>query len=162
MLAALLACSAPDNAPAPPDRDEPEASPSVIAGTVTGALVGRTDVVVAAIDASAYRFGDAIDVSTLVSWDAATGAFRIELDPAAPITDLYAKAFVAAWVDLDADGRYDARTEALCDQPADGSPVVYLTLLEGAGWALGIRREHEGEVGLHYAPTLDGDACSTH
>jgi len=164
-LVVLLACAPAEKgaADAPTDTDTVAATDPayVFSGRVTGAALGTDDLVIAAIDASNYRFGDAPDFSTVTAWDAGTGAFTLTLDSSVPVEDVYAKAFVAAFVDGDGDGRYDARAEPLCDTWAAGAETIYLTYMEANGWAVGARREHVGEVGTYFSPTLDGDACST-
>jgi hypothetical protein len=130
----------------------------LVSGRVTGALAARDNVVVAALDASNWRFGDAVDASELVSWSPGDGAFTIRLEPMT-LPDVYAKAFVAAWEDLDGDGRFDVGAEALCDEAGEGWDGAYLYHRSDGSWAVGVEQAYVGAVAEHYSPVLDGDRC---
>jgi hypothetical protein len=134
----------------------------VVTGHVTGAVLALPNVYVAALDAGNWRLGDALDMSDVVAPEASTGAFSLCLDESVPLSDVYAKAVVAAWQDLDGDQRYDNATELLCDQPTGGGATVYLyygTSPIGVAWAVGVDRDGAGDLATVFSPTLDGDAC---
>lgn len=145
------------------DSGEPVVCPAErrVEGRVVGAVLAKANVYAAALDASAWRFDDATDVSDVVVPDASTGAFTLCLDEAPPVTAAYAKAVVAAWQDLDGDQRYDVKSEDLCDAaaPDGGWTMEYLFYGEGAGWSVGITRVGNGDLPAAFTPVLDGDNC---
>ncbi len=164
----LIAC-APETVDRPlPDDTEP--APAAVCppgrridGVVSGVgLGGSANVRVAALDASAWPLDDAADLSDAVT-PGAEGAFTVCLDEIVPLDDVYAKAIVAAWADLDGDDRYDARAEALCDRIVGAAAAPYLfygTTGGGLGWTVGVAHLGFGALSDAYTPVLDGDACT--
>lgn len=158
ILWALSACETPAGE-APADTGCPPGR--VVSGQLTGTLLGRPDVYVAALDASSWRLDKATAVSDLSTPDPSTGAFSLCLSETVPVTAAYAKAFVAAWQDLDGDGAYATATEALCDTTTNGETtyLFYGPTPEGEGWTVGIDRAGFGALSGVYSPVLDGAAC---
>lgn len=160
-LALLLALAACHNDKSSSD-DSTYACPAErrVTGVVTGATAAATGARIAAIDASNWRFGDAVVVSDVVSPDPSTGEYTVCLDETVTYDTLYAKAFVAAWVDLDGDDRYDILTEKLCDEPAGGAEMEYLYYFGSTStslWSVGVDRTALADAS--YNPRLDGDQC---
>ncbi len=146
----------------------PEAAtsdPLALDGLVVGPLVGHDDVVVGVLDASTWRRDEVEPISTLTRWDAGTGRFTLRLPERVDATRPWETFFVAAWRDLDGDGRRDRAAEALCDQPREGE-VVYLTYPRDAsipgGWAIGADRRHVDDVGRVVSIVLDSTRCATY
>ncbi len=132
-------------------------------GTLVGAVAVDTSVRVAAIDASNWRFGDAVDVSD-VAHVGSLGEFTLCLDEAPTTTFPFLKAFVAAWLDVDGDDRFDARAESLCDDArADGGwTFAYLYWMDSGvapGWTMGPAFAPLSEASAAVKPVLDGDRC---
>lgn len=159
LLGALAACTGPGPGPKdePPDTDVAETCPTerTIALTVSGA-VGASDAAVAGIlDASTWRLGEAVPLTTTSARDG--GAFTLCLTTDPDAVNLYEMAFFGAWIDLDADGRLDAAAEALCDRDESGALLEPL-YWQDAAWRVGLA----GTPGAPLSPAavLDGDRCA--
>ena len=172
LVSILVACTRPDVAKGdaePIDTDPaidtdtdtdtdtggPCPAARAVLGVLSGAAASRTDVVVAVLNASNWRFGDATPLSDVAR--PASGAFTVCLDAAMAFEGAFGKAFLAAWPDLDGDARFDARTEPLCDREADGT-TTYL-YFDGSAWSVGLERLGEDDLAAAWTPTLDGDRC---
>lgn len=162
MIALLLALAC-DNGKDPADSGTPGGDPGAcpaertVSGTITGTVPANARVAV--IDASNWRFGDAPVLSDVVSPDA-SGAFTLCLEEEPTLVDVYTTGFVAAWVEVDGDDRYDARAEILCDEADPSWTHAYLYYMQPAVdyvWTFGTERTPLGSAA--WAPALEAAQC---
>ena len=162
MFALLLACEAADP-PTPVivdtavDSGSPTGCPEgrQLTLTVSGAVGADAAAHAAILDAANFRLTDSEPLTRVESREGSMFTLCLDADP--PATRLYEKAFFAAWIDLDADGRLDAASEPLCDRVAGGALAEALYFEQG-GWRIGLRGVPNASLSPETA--LDGDACA--
>ena len=162
VFALLLACEAA--APPTPvvvdtavDSGSPTGCPEgrQLTLTVSGAVGADAAAHAAILDAANFRLPDIEPLTRVDSRDGSTFTLCLDSDP--PATRLYEKAFFAAWIDLDNDGRLDAFSEPLCDRVPGGTLAEALYFEKGE-WRIGLRGVPNAPLSPDLA--LDGDACA--
>lgn len=151
----------PEGEDSPPPGDSPAPTEECVSEhslvvTVTGEAGGSPQGAAGLLDSASWRLGDAVPLTTVLSWDEA-GRFRLCLTGEPALENLYEKAFLAAWIDLDADGRLDAQSEATCDRDAEGALLEELYYQDGV-WRVGLDGPSGEALALDLV--LDGDRCS--